>query len=71
MFCILLNVTAPAAIVVALLFRLVTSPVKLALVVTLAAKVAVAALPPILKFATGVEEATTNGAVPVTIVEVS
>ena len=70
-FCILLNVTAPAAIVVALLFKLVTSPLKLALVVTFEAKVAVAALPPIFKFATGVVEVTTNGAVPVTTVEVS
>jgi len=39
--------------------ELVTSPVKLAFVVT------VAAFPPILKLATGVVEVTTNGAVPV------
>ena len=36
-FCILLSVTAPAVIVVVLLFELVTSPAKLALVVTVAA----------------------------------
>ena len=44
---------------------LVTSPVKFALVVT------VAALPPILKLATGVVEVTTNGAVPIATVEVN
>ena len=43
----------------------VTGPVKIALVVT------VAALPPILKLATGVVDVTTNGAVPVAIVEVN
>lgn len=46
-------------------------PVKLALVVTPDAKVAVAALPPILKLATGVVDVTTNGAVPVAIVDVN
>ena len=46
-------------------------PVKFAFVVTLVAvvavvaKVAVAAFPPMLRFATGVVEATVNGAVPV------
>ena len=45
--------------------ELVIGPVKLALVVT------VAALPPILKLATGVVEVTTNGAVPIAIVEVN
>ena len=43
-------------------------PVKFAFVVTfvaLVAKVAVAAFPPMLKFATGVVDATVNGAVPV------
>ena len=49
----------------------VTSPVKLALVVTDPAVVAVAAFPPILKLATGVVEVTTNGAVPMATVEVS
>ena len=44
---------------------LVTSPDKLALVVT------VAAFPPILKFATGVVEVTVNGAVPVETVDVN
>ena len=39
--------------------------------VAVVALVAVAALPPIFKFATGVVEATTNGAVPVAIAEVS
>ena len=49
----------------------VIGPVKLAFVVTLAAvvalvaNVAVAALPPMLKFATGVVDTTVNGAVPV------
>jgi len=46
----------------------VIGPVKFAFVVTfvaLVAKVAVAALPPMLKFATGVVDATVNGAVPV------
>jgi hypothetical protein len=45
----------------------VIGPVKFALVVTLVAvvaKVAVAAFPPILRFATGVVEVTVNGAVP-------
>jgi hypothetical protein len=50
---------------------LVTIPVKLALVVTFDANVAVAALPPIFKFATGVVEVTTSGAVPVAIVDVN
>ena len=58
-------VTALAAIEVALPM-LVTSPVKFALVVTI---VAVAALPPILKLATGVVEVTTKGEVPVATVE--
>jgi len=49
----------------------VTSPVKLALVVTVDAVVAVAAFPPILKLATGVVEVTTKGAVPVATVEVN
>ncbi len=44
---------------------LVTSPVKSALVVT------VAAFPPIFKFATGVVEVTTNGGVPVATVEIT
>ena len=44
---------------------LVTMPIRFALVVT------VAALPPIFKFMTGVVEVTTNGAVPVAIVEVN
>ena len=43
----------------------VTSPVRSAFVVT------VAALPPILKFVTGVVEVTTNGAVPMATVEVN
>ena len=38
--------------------------------VALVAEVAVAAFPPILKPATGVVEATTNGAVPVAMVDV-
>jgi hypothetical protein len=38
--------------------------------VAVVAEVAVAALPPILKFATAVVEVTTNGAVPVAMVEV-
>ena len=46
----------------------VTMPVKFALVVTV---VAVAAFPPILRFATGVVELTINGAVPVATVEVN
>ena len=49
---------------------LVIGPVRLALVVTVEARVAVAALPPILKLATGVVDVTTNGAVPVAMVEV-
>jgi len=49
---------------------LVIGPVRLALVVTVDANVAVAALPPILRFATGVVDVTTNGAVPVATVEV-
>ncbi len=44
----------------------VIGPVKLALVVT---DVAVAAFPPMLKFATGVVEVTVNGAVPVPTVD--
>ncbi len=50
-------------------------PVKFAFVVTfvavvaVVAKVAVAAFPPILRFATGVVEATVNGAVPVATFE--
>ena len=50
----------------------VIGPVKFAFVVTfvaLVAKVAVAAFPPMLKFATGVVDATVNGAVPVATVE--
>jgi len=49
----------------------VIGPVRFAFVVTfvavvaVVAKVAVAAFPPILRFATGVVEATVNGAVPV------
>ena len=43
----------------------VTSPVRLALVVT------VAAFPPIFRFVTGVDEVTTSGAVPVATVEVN
>ena len=39
--------------------------------VTVEARVAVAALPPIFKLATGVVEVTTIGAIPVPIVEVS
>ena len=54
----------PGAMAVALPEE-VTSPVRLALVVT------VAALPPILKLATGVVEVTINGAVPVATVEVN
>ena len=53
-----------AAMVVALPTE-VTSPVKLALVVT------VPALPPILKLVTGVVDVTTKGAVPVATVEVN
>jgi len=49
---------------------LVIGPVRLALVVTVDANVAVAALPPILRFATGVVDVTTKGAVPVATVEV-
>jgi hypothetical protein len=52
----------------------VIGPVKFAFVVTfvaVVAKVAVAAFPPILRFATGVVEATVNGAVPVATVEIS
>ena len=49
----------------AVLPTLVTIPVRFAFVVT------VAALPPILKFVTGVVEVTTKGAVPVAIVEVN
>ena len=55
---------APSAIAVALPV-LVTTPVKLAFVVT------VAAFPPIFKLATGVVDVTTNGAVPVATVDVS
>jgi hypothetical protein len=44
--------------------------VPLVALVALVAVVAVAAFPPILKFATGVVDATTNGAVPVAKVEV-
>jgi hypothetical protein len=49
----------------------VIGPVKLALVVTVDANVAVAALPPILKLATGVVDVTIIGAVPSAIVEVN
>jgi len=55
----------------------VIGPVKFAFVVTvpavvaLVARVAVAAFPPILKLATGVVEATVNGAVPVATVDTS
>jgi len=68
--CNLLRVTALLAIIVALPTE-VTSPVIFALVVTVEAVVAVAAFPPMLKFATGVVEVTTNGAVPVATVEVN
>jgi len=50
----------------------VIGPVKFAFVVTdpaVVADVAVAAFPPILRFATGVVEATVKGAVPVATVE--
>jgi hypothetical protein len=50
---------------------LVIGPVKFAFVVTVDAKVAVAALPPMLRLATGVVEVTTNGAVPSAIVEIT
>ena len=49
-------------------------PVKFAFVetfVAVVAKVAVAAFPPMLRFATGVVEATVNGAVPVATVDSS
>jgi len=52
----------------------VITPVKFAFVVTVpavVADVAVAAFPPILKLATGVVEATVNGAVPVATVDTS
>ena len=49
----------------------VIGPVRFALVVTVPAVVAVAAFPPILKFATGVVETTVKGAVPVATVELS
>lgn len=49
----------------AVLPKEVTMPIKFAFVVT------VEAFPPILKFATGVVDVTTNGAVPVAIVELS
>jgi hypothetical protein len=48
----------------------VIGPVKLASVVTVEANVAVAALPPIFRFATGVVDVTVNGAVPVATVEI-
>jgi hypothetical protein len=57
-------VIAPSVMVVAFPTE-VTGPVKFAFVVT------VAALPPILKLATGVVDVTTNGAVPVATVEVN
>lgn len=49
----------------------VATLVALVAVVAVVADVAVAALPPILKLVTGVVEATENGAVPVTRVEVN